>query len=235
MKSNLGTHIAGRPVSRPRACGRWIALAAVVVMSCVNPFFPPEGLPRESGRLRSTPLGAVLQLKTAYEKKSIGLFQDLFARDKSFRFYVASSLASQFSGIVAAEKIDTAYTNVAPGVYHYWGYDLEMRVHRRMFSQVRRIDFVVPPSFYEQLFVADVNIEVDTIGVDSVGDSVSFRIQRTYDTTKVEVPMYGGTMEFVMEDGSKEEVGIGRQVFCVVPDPEDPSLWVIDKWFDLGN
>jgi hypothetical protein len=211
-------------------------VVVLVLLCCENPFLPATGTPRESGKLRTTPLGAIAQLKTAYEKKSIGLFQDLFARDKSFRFYIAPSLVSEFGGIVAAEEIDTQCTGVAPGIYHYWGYDREMRIHRHMFSQVRQIDFVVPPYLLpEEYLDYHVEVSVDTVGVDTTGDSVSYRIEKGYDTLMVEVPMDQGVMEFVMEDGSKEEVGIGRQLFCLIPDPEDSTLWVIDKWFDLGN
>lgn len=224
------------PVGR-LACRRWIVAGLLALLTCANPFFPPTGEPQRSGVLRTSPVGAIEQLKTAYEKKSFRLFQDLFAGDKSFRFYVAPSLVDEFgSGIVTAEKIDTQCTIVTPGVYYYWGYDSEMRVHRNMFSQARQIAFVVPPPpLSESALTYHIDVSEDTLGVDSTGDSPTYRIVRTHDTTRVEVPLEGGVIELVLEDGTREEVGIGQQVFCVVPDPRNPTLWVIDKWFDLGN
>jgi hypothetical protein len=210
------------------------AMILLTALSCRNPLFPATGTPSGGGRYRSTPEGTIRQLLTAYENKRIELYRDLFSSRKDFRFYVPPSLVAEHQGRVNRDTIDTQCITIS-GVYHYWDYDREILAHQRLFSNVEKIEFIVPPYYTDENFEYKISVTTDTLGIDTVGDTLQPRIRQQFDTTNVEIRIWGGQMRVALPDGKVEEAYIGQQVFYLSRDPDNDSLWVISKWFDLGN
>jgi hypothetical protein len=74
---------------------------------------------------------------------------------------------------------------------------------------------------------------------------VRFRANGTGDTTSVEIILRGGSLTIsqpVQYDADgypfQNQISapdIKEQVFYLERDPQNPALWVIAKWFDLGQ
>jgi hypothetical protein len=109
-----------------------------------------------------------------------------------------------------------------------------LTAHRRLFSNVDDITFTVQP-YFRNSSVYKVGAETDTLSVDTVGGVAVAEVVTTYDTTNVEITMRSGRMMVYIDGAEPIEAWLGEQVFYLDRDPEDPSLWVIDKWFDMGN
>jgi hypothetical protein len=178
--------------------------------------------------MRATPRGVMQQLITAYQNKKIDLYRDLFSTAQDFRFYVTPLFQSEYllqSYAKPCEPIDTAYPYIHDlgALYfclYYWTYSEEMRAHERLFQDAGSITFTV----------GDIQVE--------------YLPNEAGDTARAQVVMDGGTIDIFSKeyyDNNNDlnvdmsQIVIGRQVFYLKKDPDDPTLWVIDRWFDLGN
>ncbi len=207
----------------------------VLITACENPFFVSTGEPVRAGGFRSTPQGVIRQLATAYEHKRLDLFTDLFI-ESQFRFYTAPGSADSILSVRANVKIDTSlgeeinhypeiHRNTHQDRFHYWGYDKERQGHQNLFAQADRI------SFFPSLEARHVTYITDTIYTDSSRteytkiDTISAEVVAERAQLQISAPSKNVVITF----------DIGKQVFYMIEDPSDPSLWAIVKWFDLGS
>jgi len=217
-------------------------LGAIVVCSlyfhCSNPFFPPTGLPPIEGeKLRSTPEGVIEQLVTSYQEKRLSSFRDLLISREGFRFYVESNAINQLQlnnlrEVANNEKIEGGIPFIDSGTnFGYITYDTEIKIHRQLFA-AQSITFITP------LRIDSIHYIIES---ETVPDSdTSFTT--TYDTTaavvrvweKAQIEIYSEWLKDRQSDKRESfKFTIEKQVFYLVRDPEDPSLWVIAKWFEL--
>jgi len=199
-----------------------------MLLSCNNIFFPDTGSPL-SGTLRNTPQGVVQQLILAYKNQRIDLYTDLFSSTKDFRFYVSPSFASEYNNgkpdSKPLEVIDTMYQYVVQhGISscNYWTYTEEIQIHTNLFSKSSQITFATQP----------------------VINQIRYMTNSNGDTTNVEIVIQDGEIDILSEIYYDAEynryadeyiIYIDTQVFYLERDPDDNSLWVIQKWFDLGT
>jgi hypothetical protein len=204
-----------------------MVLPAAFLLACsINPFFPPSGEPLKGDIGRTTPAGTIAQLFRAYETRQINLFMDLFSATKDFRFYVSPSFAADYAkshGSVNIETIDPAFQYVrGRGITqaYYWTYDEEIQIHNNLFTQAVDIGFSIYPQ------------PIDT-------NTITYLRGPPDSTYYTEVVVRGGEMVIRVSTGDMTaidyKVDIGEQVFYLEKDPQNPSLWVIAKWFDLGT
>ena len=210
-------------------------LVTAFVLVCNNPFFPPTGNPPVVKGPRSTPQGVMQQLKIAYENRRIDLYMDLFSTAHDFRFYVSPVYAADPSptGYKArfgnpCETVDTMChyikQNINDSCFNFWRYDEEIQSAQGLFQKSTHITFQTSPNLV---------------------DSIRYIVNGRNETTNVEAIMpSGGT---IIIDGIPDysdstqpfayqyPIDIGKQVFYLERDPETPGLWVIQKWFDLGE
>jgi hypothetical protein len=202
--------------------------AFIALLSCYNPFFPPMGLPlsNNGATLRSTPLGVIQQLNNAYNNLDIDLYKDLFSQQQDFRFYIAPTFDS-CTHVVSCEIVDSTCNEILAKegltCLKYWTYTQEMESHTSMFAKVEAIYLsIIPPNNQDIRAITSGNGE----------------------TTGVEIIVRGGrlniTENVVDENGYSfqnidELDDIKEQVFYLERDPQNPALWVIAKWFDLGQ
>jgi hypothetical protein len=194
---------------------------------CENPFFPPTGTPTRDTSFRRTPEGVIRQLETAYEHQRIDLFTDLFYPD-SFRFYIAlnydpaniTQIDSALTG--ASGRFPYIHRYYRGREFEYWGIKSELKSHESLFARATRLDFPT-----------GLNVHSTTYLLDTIRgpDSGLVRI----DTTRAEVVVEEGAVLNVESPRFSVAVSIGVQVFYLIRDPDDPSLWVIYKWFDLAT
>jgi hypothetical protein len=211
----------------------WIVRPCIVVLpvmfflACsINPFFPPSGEPLKGDIGRTTPAGTIAQLFRAYETRQINLFMDLFSASKDFRFYVSPSFAADYAkshGSVNIETIDPAFQYVrSRGITqaYYWTYDEEIQIHNNLFTQAVDIGFTVYPQPIDTNTITYIHGPdgTDYAEVVSRGGALSIQVKMEWSGTVTEY-----------------KVDIGEQVFYLEKDPQNPSLWVIAKWFDLGT
>ncbi len=187
------------------------ALLFLTVVSCDLLFFPPSGEPRSGPKLRTTPQGVIDQLMRAYTEKRIDLFEDLLARNSSFRFYVSPSFAVEYStrSNVTYEPEILQYHFVDGLNYYYWGHAEEVARHRNLFAHADRIEFPEPIIY----------------------DNLVYTVTSEHDTTNVEVLVTTGELRVHLPDQRIFSIDIERQVFFLERDDDD--LWVIRDWFDL--
>ncbi|MBN1130862.1 MAG: hypothetical protein JXA71_17875 [Chitinispirillaceae bacterium] len=196
-------------------------IAALLVTACQIPFFPRVGTPDPLPPLRSTPSGVINQLIKAYEQKRIDLFEDLFPREKTFRFYVSPSFKAIYQtrpyGTIEPEPRDTLlhYTTES-STYYYWGHDQELQSHKRLFSRAESIVFKVKPIVSPGKFRYLVNDSGDTTNVELLMENGEITIKVTISGYTDEYPIW-----------------IDKQVFFLERDSK--NLWVIRKWYDFGN
>ncbi len=208
--------------------GRAAAAVALCLLlhGCFDPFFPQTGEPQTAGIGRSTPAGTIQQLFTAYETRQIGLFMDLFSPLKDFRFYVSPSFQADYAkehGDALLETIDSmfSYVREVKGIsqMYYWTYDDEIEIHENLFADAIDISLQVNPQ----------PIDTNAINYFKAPDGTQY----------AEVIVRDG--EFLVRVNTGDQtvadyyVDIGEQVFYLEKDPQNPSLWVIAKWFDLGT
>ena len=187
-----------------------------VVTSCRNPFIwdvPPD---IHSDALRATPQGVLEQIIASYEGRQIDLYEDLFPKDGSFRFFVAPAfLDSNFEKYKQFREVrDTRLQFIGQSeYYYYWAQEQEFESHTRLFSRANSIEFVEKP------LVESVRKFVDH------GDSLA------------EMLITGGWLEVGVDiDVHTIEVSyttIQRQVLLLEKDEDD--LWVISKWYDFSS
>lgn len=212
-----------RSFARTAAAG---AALCLLLHGCFDPFFPPTGEPQNVNVARSTPAGTVQQLFTAYETRQIGLFMDLFSPVKDFRFYVSPSFQADYArerGNALLETIDSmfSYVREVKGIsqMYYWTYDDEIEIHNNLFSQAMDIGYAVNSQ----------PIDTNAINYFKAPDGTQY----------AEVIVRGGELQIRVNTGDQTVadyyVDIGEQVFYLEKDPQNPSLWVIAKWFDLGT
>jgi hypothetical protein len=195
-----------------------LACAAGAILNCGSPFFPESGEPAVGVSGRATPKATIEQLLSAYQNKSIDMYEDLFPADNSFRFYVAPGFFETTLGNVnvTPEVLDSQFAHVPAGTYHYWTYSDELAAHRGLFEAAQSISISLRPIFDADDFVAHLSEGGDTVGV--------------------EVLMVSGEILVSWQDGPtlyQEPIEIERQVFYLVRDQE--RMWVISKWFDFGQ
>ena len=186
------------------------------------------GLPlsNNGATLRSTPQGVIQQLNNAYNNLDIDLYKDLFSQQQDFRFYIAPTFDS-CTHIVSCEIVDsTCYEILSKEgltCLNYWTYTQEMESHTSMFEKAEEIYLKISP-----LNNQDIRYITNGSG----------------ETTEVEVILRGGSLNItenvVDENGysfqNVDELGdIKEQVFYLERDPQNSALWVIKKWFDLGQ
>ena len=191
-------------------------ICMLITAACRNPFLPPTGVPVNfNNEMRSTPQGVINQLIDAYENRQIDLYEDLFPRDGSFRFFVApvyyDSEGEKYRQFSEAGDPRLQFISQNDS-YYYWEQDGEIERHARLFSRTLDIQFLMKP------FIAEIRKFVDN------GDSLS------------ELKVTGGLLEIsyyksidtiqVFSTEPKE------QVFLLSKDDED--LWVISKWYDFS-
>jgi hypothetical protein len=201
------------------------------LLFCDNPFFPKTGIPPVTSAMRSTPQGVIRQLINAYEARRIDLYTDLFSTAHDFRFYVSPAFAvdgytARF-GARPCEEVDSmcryVKNNINDECFYYWTYAEEIMGAQNLFQKATDISFVSTPTYADEIrYITDDN----------------------NDTVNVEVVMRGGTIDIqggVYIDSANQRcvdeypVDIYEQVFYLERDPQDNSLWVIKKWFDLGT
>ena len=204
-----------------------VVMPVVVLLACsINPFFPPSGEPLKGDSGRTTPAGTIAQLFRAYETRQINLFMDLFSATKDFRFYVSPSFAPDYAkshGNVNIETIDPAFQYVrGRGVTqaYYWTYDEEIQIHNNLFTQAVTIGFSVYPQPIDTNTITYLHGPDGTYYAEVVsrGGALTIQVKTEWSMTVIEY-----------------KVDIGEQVFYLEKDPQNPSLWVIAKWFDLGT
>jgi hypothetical protein len=202
------------------------ALLACMLFACDNPFLPRTGEPLKVGTGRETPAGVIQQLYQSYETRQINLFMDLFSPTKDFRFYVSPSFQTDYAQTPGAnvENIDSsfsyAYGHVLDGKAYYWTYNEEIQIHNNMFSDAVGIRFNQVPQ------------PVDTNGI--------YYFTGQDGNQYAEVVVRDGMLEITAKTPYDQVVDdyyidIGVQVFYLEKDPQNPALWVIAKWFDLGT
>lgn len=211
-------------------------LMTLIVCGCDFPFFPRTGAPSAASTLRRTPAGVKDQLVKAYESRRIDLYKDLFSQEGDFRFYVSENYSVEFRVKPYAqlpEKVGGDIKNIdTTKLYYYWNYDGEVRRHERMFSVASDIKFTNPFIFSLSEAIFTVREKLDTV-VTTASDSVTVDIRRILDTTNVEFKLWGGEITITLED-TTYLVDIGLQNIYLKRDKNNPLLWVISKWFDLG-
>jgi hypothetical protein len=203
-----------------RPYGLLLVFVPVMMLSCsFNPFLPGTGEPLP---VKNTPSDVINQLLRSYETRSISTFKEILPPDNSFRFYVSPTFFTEYqanpTGILLNEQIDSGYTNVPPGVYHYWRQDDEVKSHQNLFDRVYSLNFTTQPIFNSSDFVFHLDSLGDTLGVEVLMRSGEFEVMYK----EAETDFY-----YILQP-----VYIERQVFYLVKDPE--GLWVIGKWFDFG-
>jgi hypothetical protein len=200
-------------------------LLGALVCGCFDPFFPTTGIPNSAGVGRSTPAGTVQQLFTAYETRQINLFIDLFSPTKDFRFYVSPSFQADYARERAGATLETidsmfSYVRRVKGIsqMYYWTYDDEIEIHDNLFTQAMDISLNPLPQA----------IDTNAINYFSAPDG----------TLYAEVIVRGGEFQIRVSTGDQTVtdyfIDIGEQAFYLKKDPQNQSLWVIAKWFDLG-
>ncbi|MDD5673125.1 MAG: hypothetical protein PHC61_03090 [Chitinivibrionales bacterium] len=191
----------------------------VLCVHCDNPFFPKTGEPDRSVSLRQTPQGVINQLLKSYETKNISLFRDLFSPHGTYRFYVSKSYVEYSSSLCDTIALPLV-ADILPGTsYYYWTYPDEISKHEKMFSEVDEIVFTTQPIIPSNgvTYFTSANNDNDT----------------TYATVILRDGEFTVTASQVLS--TPVDVAIEEQVFYLARDPADPTLWVIDKWFDLGT
>jgi|WetSurMetagenome_2_1015567.scaffolds.fasta_scaffold01936_4 hypothetical protein len=203
------------------------ATAVLAAFGCFNPFFPETGEPINVAAARSTPAGTVQQLFTAYETRQINLFMDLFSPTKDFRFYVSPSFQLDYQKERAGaplETIDSMFNEVRRvkgySQMNYWTYDDEIEIHNNLFTQATDITMDVSPQ------------PIDTNTIDYFSSATG--------TQYAEVIVRGGRFKITVINAADQTaiyyyVDIGEQAFYLEHDPQNATLWVIAKWFDLGT
>jgi hypothetical protein len=209
-----------------------VMLIYIVSLSCFNPFFPPTGNPpvnsnKSVNTLRSAPAGVLRQLNDAYQKKDKDLYKDLFSVQQDFRYYVLPGFSSS-NFITTCERIDTvlcpyiASKNLT--CLNYWTYTEEMKSNAHLFDEAEQITLICS-------------------GIDP--SDIRYIVKENRETTNVEVILRGGALTiegktYFDNQGNAlqdyyEVADIGQQVFYLEKDPQNSSLWVIQKWFDLNS
>jgi hypothetical protein len=214
--------------SRQRIAVILMGCAFTLWLSCYNPFFPPMGLPlsNNGATLRSTPQGVIQQLNNAYNNLDIDLYKDLFSQQQDFRFYIAPAFDS-CTHVVSCEIVDSTCHEILSKegltCLKYWTYTQEMESHTSMFAKAEAISLNISP-------LNNQDIRAITSG--------------NGETTGVEIIVRGGSLnitENIMDESGDyyqnvDELGdIKEQVFYLERDPQNSALWVIKKWFDLGQ
>jgi hypothetical protein len=171
--------------------------------------------------LRQTPQGVINQLIKSYENRNINLFSDLFSPAGTYKFYISNSYAPEYSAShtgILPETIDSPLVaDILPGPYYWWGYADEIKKHQKLFETADEIQFTslpaIPPS------------------------GITYTVSAANETTYATVILRDGEFIITASQYLSEpvDVAIEEQVFYLARDPSDPSLWVIDKWFDLGT
>jgi hypothetical protein len=192
-------------------------------LSCDNPFFPETDKPLIVKPQRSTIAGVLAQLYQSYEQRRLDLFETVLTSDSTFRFYVTPNFdvsQSKYTGWNRPELPDSFMKYVAPALYYYWDYAVEIQRHKKMFQTADIITFQSKPVIF------NVNYITDTI---------------TNDTVMAEVQTQGGVFEVAVNDPDanmliKYEIGVQTQVFLMeLRVVGDNKLWFIRKWYDLGQ
>jgi len=203
-----------------------ITLLLIFLFYCSNnPFFPKTGEPLTKNIGRTTPWGTIDQLFRAYETRNINLFMDLFSPAKDFRFYISPSFESDYlrtRSNVNRETIDTSLIYIkSRGITqaYYWTYDEEIKIHNNLFSSAIEIGYSVYPQPIDTNNIVYIHTQEGIKYAEVVVRSgmLLIRVKTEWDKTVIDY-----------------FVDIGEQVFYLERDPQNPSLWVITKWFDLG-
>jgi hypothetical protein len=204
-------------------------VACSAALSCFNPFFPQTGKPPGSvfSNQRGTPLGVIQQLNSAYQKRDIDLYRDLFSMEQDFRFYVPPSLlSSHLTG--TCEQVDTVQCPFVASkgftCLNYWTFSEEMRSHTNLFEKASLISLsckTVDPN--DIRYITSGNGETLNVEVILRGGRLTWEGQ-------VQADSLGNSFQdyYEVED-------IGLQVFYLEKDPQNATLWVIKKWFDLNG
>lgn len=194
-----------------------IFIIACMLIQCDNPFLPPTGEPILVKSMRSTPAGVIKQLCESYESRNIALFTDLLSKKETFRFYVAPGFdQNRYNNKYAhpPEKPDTFMQFVRDGYYYYWDYDAEVKSHSNLFAEAELLMFTSEPEI----------MNVNYVRNDS-GDTIMAEVQTQYGEFEVDRYEDASLVAYI--------VSIQTQVFLMEKDPD--GLWVIRKWYDLGN
>jgi hypothetical protein len=206
---------------------RLAMIAPVVFLFCFcrDPFFPSIGVPYKVESLRAAPEGVITQLINAYEQQRIDLYEDLFPRSGLFRFYVSPKFQSTYLTRPYANPPESTDVRLqfisANSYYYYWGQDLEIQSHKKLFSQASSIVFSPPPD----------------------PGRFHYLVNEKGETTNVEIELTNGNIDITVSiDGAVDQypVAIEKQVFLLERDsenqiPENRRLWVIRKWYDFGS
>ncbi len=222
-------------------------LFACLLFSCENPFFPPTGTPDQSPEFRATPSGLLGQLRRSYASRRITLFKDLFDEEAAdFRFYVPQSSIQELPDLNTRATVEVLEEDIpfvgAGGTYEYISYADEVEIHRNMFEQAQKIEFVQLD--VDSVFRSDSLVRIDSFPstqLDSITNQVdtSFIIDSVFVINQVAVRTRAGAKVEISADivertfGASYQFELGRQVFILKRDPDDADLWVIDKWFEL--
>lgn len=206
-------------------------------IGCYNPFLPPIGTPPAKNNARSTPAGVINQLKNAYETRNVNLFKTLLST--TYRFYISQSYSvdpeKRLSNYLSETFTDTFFIPNSSRTYFYWTLQDEIVRHEHMFEQAARISFTTSftsnTSYYYHTIAETTSLVQD-------GDSIRYSIQSVQDTVGAVVSMVNGEISLWIDKTATEPnyyIAIQEQQFYLVRDPVDATLWVIEKWFDLGS
>ncbi|MBD3421878.1 MAG: hypothetical protein GF398_17340 [Chitinivibrionales bacterium] len=223
-----------------------IAAATILWISCNNPFFPETGL-NNASPLRTSPRGVLDLLEKAYETRRLQLFRDLFSSRKDFRYYVPRNNLqnlNKLSARSAVEVLDSGFVFIdSLNSYNYITYSDEISIHKNLFENVEELYLLLDIS---DVSVKDTFVRIDTVcrydttSADSSPIDMLCEEVLIHDTLSVEYKTSETSALYIKSDRifslfGSYVIGIGPQVFYVVRDPDNPALWVLDKWFELPD
>lgn len=179
----------------------------LMLISCNNPFLPETGFPVSVPNPRLTPEGVISQLFQSYETRRIELFTSVLS--KNFKFYVASG----FDRITLnSEKPDTDMEYVDKNSsYDYWGYDEEITRTKVLFSKAEMIEIPSRPAISSTNYFSSGDTSYAEIKV----NNVTFEVSKYESNTLVTYSLDNQPQVFLLE--------------------RVKDLWVIKKWYDLGQ
>lgn len=197
---------------------------------CENPFLIKVGKPNKESGDRTTPEKVIKQLRTAYENRSIDLFEELLYSKEEFRFYIEQNekIVDSLQKINPnqREKVTIQYELSEDFIadeffYVYLTYNEEINVHKNLFRQA---DYVLFRSF------TAYNVEYFDITDTVINDTVYYdTLSAVAYTDETEITINSSKLADIY--GEKEHAfKVGKQVFFMKKDSE--GLWKIIYWFE---
>jgi hypothetical protein len=195
-----------------------LGIVVPVMFSCSSfPFWPDTGEPVS---VVNSPQDVINKLLRSYETKSITDFESILPTDNSFRFYVCPVyFQDNPNGILLAEHIDSGFTYILQGDYHYRRQDDEQFRHEKLFDKANSITFTTRPTVNLEDFIYHFGQNGDTLGIEAKMTGGSFTVE----------------YEDLDEPGvvQQQPVNIEQQVFYLIKGAD--GGWLMSKWFDMGT